>query len=399
MQGVTDVLGQNLPACDPTGPKCFAVIPWTDPFELMTTDNDKTFQIYRFSGGTTSNRVLASLTNRTEWNISQGAGDAWPPVKAIGTSIYVSKESGAQARYWWYANYGGVKSFNLDNDSGWAYTFFAAGKDNSNVGFGVDHTDGGIRAPTDYNSEAKSLFLYVRNKVSSHPISIHQDARRRDDGTYEANCNDYRQEFRYTGATGNGMYWIQPDSKRSPFKAYCEMTADDGGWTRFWWYRAGTSLTGVTDFLGQDLWLCDPNDPKCLAIIPWSNPSELMTSSDEKTFQIYEFHGGTTANRAKASLTSRTRWDYGKGAGDAWPPVRAVGTTPYRSAESGEQARYWWYGPMQSVLSFHLDNDSGWCYTFFSAGWDNNGGFGVDHTDNGCASLNSTSNNLFLYAR
>ena len=136
-------------------------MPWTDAKQLMTTADNKKFQIYNFTSGTTSKRVKASLTKRTEWAFGKGAGDAFAPVKAVGTTVYKSAEGGGQGRYWWYGTHTGVKSFNLDNDSGWAYTFFAAGRDSSGS-LGVDHTDTGHHAPKDYNAQTKSLYLYAR---------------------------------------------------------------------------------------------------------------------------------------------------------------------------------------------------------------------------------------------
>ena len=158
-------------------------------------------------------------------------------------------------------------------------------------------------------------------------------------------------------------------------------------------------MANVKDVLGQNLKDCDPTGSTCYATIPWTTPKEWMTTADNKAFQIYKFNGGVTSNRVLASLTKQTQWTYGAGNGDAWPPVRAVGTTIYRSGESGPQADYWWYGPMKGVLSFNLDNDSGWCYTFVSAGWDNRSSLGVDHTGVACNSPNSENESLYMYAR
>ena len=216
------------------------------------------------------------------------------------------------------------------------------------------------------------------------------------DGTYSATCSHYRAAgTSRVSARTNGIYWIKPGSKA--FKVYCDMVTDGGGWTRFWWYTPNAGMTGVKDVLGQTLDQCAPTDKKCLSIMPVLNPTELMTTADNKAFQIYAFNGGRTSTRVKASLTTRNI--HNSGAGDAWPPVRAVGTSVYRSSESGAQARYWWYRSQNGVKSFNLDNDSGWCFTFFTAGYDSQNRLGVDHTDNGCSSYNSTQKGLYLYFR
>lgn len=75
------------------------------------------------------------------------------------------------------------------------------------------------------------------------------------DGTLAPSCLAYLQGktgYVYAGATGDGVYRIQP-SGYAVTDVYCDMTTDGGGWTLAAWNK-GTSGTGTmttTFFVAQ----------------------------------------------------------------------------------------------------------------------------------------------------
>jgi hypothetical protein len=73
--------------------------------------------------------------------------------------------------------------------------------------------------------------------IGNKLLEIQDGARRWSDGTNAVRCEEYIRPpttgFLYSGSTGDGLYWIDPDGAGTllPFKAYCDMTTDTGGWT------------------------------------------------------------------------------------------------------------------------------------------------------------------------
>ncbi|KVP75383.1 choice-of-anchor D domain-containing protein [Burkholderia ubonensis] len=98
-------------------------------------------------------------------------------------------------------------------------------------------------SPTDATAKAGNLALTgltipVSGTGDRIGIESAGAGRRWKDGAYAASCKDYLNasgNYQYAGATGDGVYTIDPDGSgpQAPFDVYCDMTSDGGGWMLF----------------------------------------------------------------------------------------------------------------------------------------------------------------------
>ncbi|MCB9742145.1 MAG: hypothetical protein H6740_06065 [Alphaproteobacteria bacterium] len=162
--GVSDVLDGDVWDCDPSvDTQCMSKIPVSNPSELLVTNDELNWAVWEFDSSTTAGRALAAFTTQTPASY-RGCNDAWNPVAQYGTlsdnphHCDETNNDGGACRCFWYSNsYGGVYSFYLDDDGGWAETAFGAGYDN-NSSLGVDSLETSYRN----NATSRSLWMYYR---------------------------------------------------------------------------------------------------------------------------------------------------------------------------------------------------------------------------------------------
>jgi hypothetical protein len=168
MTGITDTLGEDLSACDPSADaSCFGSIPVSSPSELLVTNQSGSWAVWEFDGTDTADNALAAFTVQTTTTRSSSAacGDAWTPVAQDGDMTddpYHCDENNNQGSDYcdcfWYDSYSGVYSFYLDDDTGWAETAFGAGYDNSGS-LGVDSLETSYRY---HSTTAYDLWMFYR---------------------------------------------------------------------------------------------------------------------------------------------------------------------------------------------------------------------------------------------
>ena len=276
-------------------------------------------------------------------------------------------------------------------------------------------TDVGAVANADSCSDSSDLgnFRFTNGVIEFCDGADWREVALRADGSsataaFNGTCADLLRSNRLAES---GTYFLDLDGSGplDTFEVTCDMETDGGGWTKFWWYTAGTTLQSGTDFLGQGFGECAPSDDTCLGRLPSTqseNSTELLAKDDAGT--VYRWQFSSTNNTAHAAWLAFAEHQQTAAAAvvnaGGWNPTTVSGSFHGRAQDA------WMYREENGYTGFILDDDNCDCYTTLSAGhlmcganhstsYGTTGQYGVDIlNDNGCEGP-KTSNGLQLYFR
>jgi hypothetical protein len=225
-------------------------------------------------GGAT---VTFALTNAARDWMTLGTQNDWIPVTP---TIVEGAPTNVPDRF--YTGVGGNRSFIFaKGELGGVYTFASSYEENANFDSCANVTD-----------TSSKMRVYFRETLPQEPLNMPQTAR--------ASCKMLRSE----GATLDGVYWIDAGTA-TPYKAYCDMTTDGGGWTAFFAGRNGQP--NVFDHFDAAAFTGTCTDPatRCLRRTPAS-----FTSGDFAVAcggAMFKF-AGTTATRDYFASGTQGNW-------------------------------------------------------------------------------------------